>query len=62
MKIYYLGVRTGGRTDDLGCVLYSRAYLYPPQTLFGGGVYCFDVVLPSVRPSVRNTSNLKRDP
>ena len=30
--------------------------IIPPQTVFGGG-YCFDV-LPSVRPSVSNTSNL----
>ena len=39
--------------------LHSEIFI-PPQTVFGGGggVYCFDVVLPSVLPSVRNTSNL----
>ena len=32
----------------------SAISLYPPQTVFGvGGIYCFNVVLPSVRPSFR---------
>ena len=33
--------------------LLIQSLLYPPQTVFvGGGVYCFHVVRPSIRPSV----------
>ena len=34
--------RTDGRTDNVKTV-------YPPQTKFAGGVYCFHVVRASVR-------------